>query len=129
MNYVPRQIEATTGASYRRRSHRTIVSVATYKPTAADYVDFFYSHLQKWRSETYYVSSSSELQRHPSFRAIVKMGQIVIPLILNDLKRKPSLLSLALGEITGESLVPAEARGNLKAMADSWISWGSRNGF
>jgi hypothetical protein len=129
MNYVPRQIEITTGASYRHVVHENVISVATYKATASDYFDQFYSHLHKWRSETYFLSSATEIRKHRSFRAIVKMGDAVIPLIIDDLKRSPSLLSLALVDITGESVVPEAARGNVRAMADAWISWGRRNGF
>jgi hypothetical protein len=129
MNYVPRLIEATAGASYKKIVQKTIMSSATYKATTNDYVDSFYANLHKWRSETYYVSSPSELRKHRSFRAIVRMGEPVVPLIIDDLKQSPSLLSLALGEITGESVVPDDARGNVKAMAAAWIAWGRRNGF
>ena len=129
MNYVPRQIEVTSRASYRLVLQTSIVSGATYKATATDYVDMFYANLHKWRSETYYLSSAKELQKHPSFRAIVEMGEPVIALILDDLKRRPSLLVLALSAITAENPVPDADRGIVRAMANAWISWGRRNGF
>jgi hypothetical protein len=129
VNYVPRQIEATSGASYRRIAQTSITTVAAYKATNNDYVDAFYHNLHKWRSETYYMSSAKELQMHPSFRAIIALGEPVISLILDDLKRCPSLLSLTLSAITGENVVPAADRGNIRAMANAWISWGRRNGF
>jgi len=129
VNYVPRQVELTSGASYRIVLQTSIGSSATYKATAADYVDRFYANLHKWRSETYYLSSAKELQKHPSFQAIVEMGEPVIALILDDLKRRPSLLALALSAITDENPVPDADRGNVRAMANAWISWGSRKGF
>jgi hypothetical protein len=129
MNYVPRQIDATSRPSYRRVVQTSVVSGVNYKATTSDYVDAFYANLHKWRSETYYLSSAKELQEHPSFRAIVELGEAAIALILDDLKRRPSLLSLALGAITGENAVPDADKGNVRAMANAWISWGRGNGF
>lgn len=129
MNYMPRQMEANTNVSYQYIAPKSTASCAEYKATTRDYVDDFYAHLQKWRSETYYLSSATELQKHPSFQAIVRMGENVISLILDDLKKTPSLLLFALAKITDETVVAPVDRGNVRAMANAWISWGERNGY
>jgi hypothetical protein len=41
-----------------------------------------------WRSETAYVSSSSDLVAHAAFREIVGMGAPVIPLLLRELENR-----------------------------------------
>ena len=38
---------------------------------------------------------------HPALRAIIAMDEDVVPLILRDLRDKPSLLGWVLPEITG----------------------------
>lgn len=129
MNYMPRPTEANYNALFWSIYAIPTPSIATYKATSGDYVQLFYSHLQKWRSETYYSSSATELQEHPSFKAIVKLGKRVIPLVLDDLRRQPSLLILALHKITGESVVQDADRGNMRAMANAWLLWGERSGY
>ena len=104
-------------------------TLAKYGSSAIDYVQVFYSNLHKWRSETYYISSTTELQAHPSFKAIIAIGEEAIPLILDDLTIRPSLLCLALFDITRETVVPDSDRGNIRAMTNAWISWGRRNGY
>lgn len=68
-----------------------------------------------WRSETAYVSSSSELVGHPAFREIVGMGASVIPFLLRELENRTGHWHRALREITGAdpvSPVSPDDRGN-----------------
>lgn len=101
-------------------------SVGRYTSTPTDYIDRFYSLLRKWQSETYYVSSSEDLRRHAAYRSIVRMGPSVVPLIVDELRREPSLLIMALHDITGISPFAESDRGNIKAMTDCWIAWAER---
>ena len=129
MNAIPSNVRPGTGGYYRVRFEAVPASTERrYAPSWPDYVDRFYSRLQKWRSETYFLSSSEEIQSHPEYRAIIGMGRTVIPLILIELRREPSLLLSALHEITGETPFGSEDRGNLKAMTTAWLAWGERNG-
>ena len=59
MNYPLLQTRGKSGASYKVVAYTEMVSHGVYKPTMGDYVDSFYANLQKWRSETYYLSSGS----------------------------------------------------------------------
>ena len=67
--------------------------------------------------------------KHGSFVSIVNIGELAIPLILDELRVEPSLLFLALRRITGEDPVSPSDRGNIKSMVDAWLAWGKRNGF
>lgn len=100
-----------------------------YRPRSSDYIDYFYSNLRKWESETSVISSVAEMQKHRSFVSIVNIGEMAIPLILDELKVEPSLLFLALAKITSEDPVSPSDRGNIKLMVDAWLTWGERNGF
>jgi hypothetical protein len=68
----------------------------------------------------------TEVIEHPAFRRIVAMGNDAVPFLLRELKRKPSFLVFALGEITGENPVPLSARGKVTEMTKAWLSWGEK---
>src|SRR5712692_5715158 len=61
----------------------------------------------KWKADTEFLSDAGKLINHPAFKAIIALGEEVVPLMLHDLERQPSLWVWALPEITGESPVPA----------------------
>jgi hypothetical protein len=90
--------------------------------------ELFQAAPSEWKRETGFVSSVSEITSHPAFRRIVAWGRSSIPYILQDLSRRPSLLTIALGEITGEDPVPAHATGRVTEMSKSWLAWGEKNG-
>jgi hypothetical protein len=105
MNYIPRPADLKSDGKYRFTGAYNLGGSASYRATTDDYVTHFYAHLNKWRSETYYISSAHELMSHRSFKAIVGMGEAVLPLILDDLKRKPSMLILSLSKIQANLLL------------------------
>jgi hypothetical protein len=65
---------------------------------------------------------------HPAFIEIVLMGHRVVPLIIEELKKRPDLLVGALPRITSENPVSTSDRGNIYAMALAWIEWYRRKG-
>src|SRR5262245_49980008 len=91
-----------------------------YKQHAEDYVARFSKLVRKWRADTAYTSSATEMFEHPAFIEIVGMGDIVVPLIIEEIERQPDLLVGALTRITGENPVAAGDRGNVYAMAIAW---------
>ncbi|MBZ9885629.1 hypothetical protein LB535_25135 [Mesorhizobium sp. CA10] len=97
-----------------------------YHKSKEDYVSRFYQLVRTWRAETAYSSSSSEMFSHPAFREIVSMGRVVVPLIVQELRRQPDLLVAALPQITGDDPVSEDDRGDIYAMAASWIEWYQR---
>ena len=64
---------------------------------------------------------------HPAYQQIIGMGTPALPLIFQELQREPDHWFWALGAITGENPVPEEDAGDLDAMTDAWLSWGSTN--
>jgi hypothetical protein len=56
------------------------------------------------------------------------MGQEAVPYLLREVKREPSLLVMALREITGENPVPRESTGTIREMASAWVAWGEKKG-
>jgi hypothetical protein len=74
-----------------------------------------------WRTETAYVSSTSDLVGHPAFQEIVGMGPAVIPLLLRELEHRTGHWHRALRRITGADPVPPADRGNIGKTAEAWL--------
>jgi hypothetical protein len=87
----------------------------------------------QWRADTLVLSDPGKIMGHPAMRAIIAMGEDVVPLILRDLRDNPSVLVWALPEITGQNLAPPRTEGGfLKRSVDSqiaaWLQWGREKG-
>jgi hypothetical protein len=84
----------------------------------------------RWRAETAYVSSSSDLVGHPAFRDIIALGPPVIPLLLRELEKRTGHWHRALRQITGADPVPPGDRGgNIDKAAEAWLRWGKEQGY
>ncbi|MBI4849315.1 MAG: hypothetical protein HY808_12205 [Nitrospirae bacterium] len=75
----------------------------------------------EWESETAYLSSITEISKHPAYQQIIGMGHVAVPFILSEMKRKPDHWFWALRSITGEDPVLPEHRGRLRQMSEDWL--------
>ena len=83
----------------------------------------------QWTAETGGLSSSHQMLRHPAAQAIIAAGSSVVPYLLTELKKQPSVRWLsALHEITGAQPVPEEDYGRIYKMAEHWLAWAEKNG-
>ena len=100
----------------------------------AESVDQRFRQLEaQWEADTLVLSDPGKIMGHPAMRALVAMGEDVVPLILRDLQDKPSLLVWALPEITGEKLAPPRIEGgflkwSVDAQIEAWLRWGREKG-
>lgn len=83
----------------------------------------------RWRAETRFSSSTTEIATHPAYQRIIGLGPAAIPLILAELGREPAHWFWALTALTGENPVAAEDSGRVPAMAAAWLKWGRENGW
>lgn len=83
----------------------------------------------QWLQERKPVSSVVKMADHPAYKEIIRMGEQAVPLLLEELERKPDHWFFALHMITGADPVPKEARGKLPEMARAWIEWGKEKGY
>jgi hypothetical protein len=90
----------------------------------------FHTLAETWTRETSHLSSTHQMAEHPAYRAIVSLGQPVVPLIFKELARDPGFHWLhALRDITGSGPeIPSEARGKLRPVTECWLSWGKEHG-
>ena len=89
---------------------------------------YFLTLAQEWREATKLDSSMDRITRHPAYRAIMNLGDEVVPLLLEELRKRPEPWFTALRHITGANPVAREQRGDMKAMASAWVRWGQENG-
>lgn len=106
----------------------TSASAARYAPSVADFWDSFYPVLNRWKSETALLSDPERITAHPSFRAIVENAGETLPLIIDELRKGPSLLVWALEDAFGERPYGPGDAGDICKMTEAWIAWAETNG-
>jgi hypothetical protein len=85
--------------------------------------------LGRWREETAYLSSSTKITGHPAYQELIALGPAALPFLFRDLEQTgDGHLSKALAAITGAHPVPAEERGQVRKIAETWLRWARENG-
>lgn len=82
-----------------------------------------------WKTDTKYFSHVRDVASHPSYLEIIAMGKKALPYIFEDLSRGPAPWFTALKAITRINPAPAEARGDITAITNSWLSWAQKNNY
>ena len=82
----------------------------------------------EWKVQSRYLSNTAQMAMLKPYQRIVGMGFSAVPLILEELRRKPDQWFWALEAITEDNPVPPEAAGKVREMARAWIDWGTRRG-
>jgi len=123
------QVEDTWGTT---ENPSVAPAVAAPVKQLVDIRTMFKREAERWSSETGHLSSPTQKMLHPSYQAILGMGQEhreeTIDLLLQDLKenRRPWFWALSYLAQTNP-ITPAEA-GRMDQMIDAWVRWGkSRN--
>jgi len=62
------------------------------------------------------------------YQRIIGMGEAVVPLILEEMRREPGHWFWALQAITESNPIPPGAFGNVREMTDAWLAWGRAQG-
>jgi len=89
----------------------------------------FQALVRQWVRGRGQSSKIKDLAMHRAYQQIIGMGEQAIPLILEEMERKPGHWSWALTAISGEDPVPPSARGRLKETTHAWLEWGTRKGY
>lgn len=90
----------------------------------------FHALANEWRETRNAIGSTLEICSHRAYQQIIGMGQVVVSLILQDLRdRGVDYWFWALAAITGENPVALEHQGRLDDMAKDWLNWGKKQGF
>ncbi len=88
----------------------------------------FRSLAKRWKKDTELDSSITRMIRHSAYQEIIGMGEQVVPLLLDELRREPDFWFAALQKITGVDPVPKASAGKINEMTKAWIDWGRDKG-
>ena len=91
--------------------------------------ELFRQLAERWREETRYLSSTTDIAMHPAYQRIIGLGPAVLPLIFAELQRQPDRWFWALHALTGADPLPPGERGKLGGMTQAWLQWGRENGY
>lgn len=83
----------------------------------------FQNLVTQWKKDTRFSSSLLEICTNSSYQQIIGMGEEVLPLIFDELKKSPGHWFWALKAITRIDPVNPKDRGNLKEMTEAWLFW------
>lgn len=81
-----------------------------------------------WYKETALISSLAEKISHPSYLRIIRMGDEAVPLILEEMRKRPAHWFAAL-DVLVDKEKPAKDAKTLTQAAVAWIKWGEDNGY
>ena len=81
----------------------------------------------EWRAATRLAAGPAAAADHPAYRAVVRLGPGVVPLLLAALADAPDPWFAALRELTGADPVPPPDRGR-PARSGQWLAWGHARG-
>jgi len=99
-------------------------------PTAESIEQRVVCLLGRWREETLYLSSSTRITGHPAYQELIALGPAALPFLFRDLEQtRDGHLSKALTAISGAQPVPADERGQMRKIAETWLRWAKDNGY
>ena len=96
---------------------------------AHSYAERFERLARSWKESIGPTSSIHKMSMHSSYQQIIAMGYSAVSLILEDLQREPNHWFWALRAITGADPVQIENQGNIREMANDWLTWGRSHGY
>ncbi len=83
----------------------------------------------QWYRETGLYSLTTQKIGHPAYTAILSLGPLAVPLILEEMKNGKGHWFGALRDLTGQNPVPENDRGYIDRMRARWLEWGRSEGY
>ncbi|MGI8588242.1 MAG: hypothetical protein ACR2M0_11230 [Chloroflexia bacterium] len=102
-------------------------SVAYIEYDEQELADTFDALARDWQEETGMLSVVQKKAMHPAYQRIIGLGRPAIPLLLRELKERPSHWFWALDAVTGENPVPPGA--DPTEALEAWPRWGKERGY
>ncbi len=92
----------------------------------------FREQADKWARETQHLSSPTQRIMHPSYQAILGMGQDhkqeIIRFLLLDLKQHRRAWFWALSYLAQDNPISQKDAGKMDKMIKAWVDWGKKKG-
>ena len=88
----------------------------------ADITQTFRTLANRWRAETGHLSIVQQKVMNRSYLEIIGLGRPALPLLLRELRERPSYWFLALSSIALEN--PVRAGATFDEAVEDWLAWG-----
>jgi hypothetical protein len=82
--------------------------------------------IDNWTNQTKFMSSISSIIQNSNFKNIISLGKPAVPIILNEIRKKPSNLVWALNYIEGFNISKTPI--SITEACQKWITWGLNSG-
>ena len=82
---------------------------------------------KRWKRDLKFFSFAYLAYTHEDYLKIIKMGKKALPYILKDLEKTRRYWFHALTQITGESIIKEEDKGDLNKMTKCWLDWAKKS--
>ena len=131
MNYAYAHWPKSIGSEGRYNQNLRATSCTTagrYVRSRTDFISRFYSLLRQWNSETAFSSDPDEITANRSYQELIALGANITPLVVDELRRGPSVLVWLLDDMYNIQPYSSDETGNISAMSNAWIAWAVRNG-
>ena len=79
-----------------------------------------------WKNEIRFVSSADKIVEHPCYQFIIRLGPVMVPFIIEDLRKEANHWFHALRVLTGHT-PESRHHGNLGQMRSAWLQWAEEN--
>jgi hypothetical protein len=122
-------LQQVLGLGMNRESLLNDVTRQMWPDTLAELRRRFQKLAKQWKKETAFTSSQVEKATNPSYQQIIGMGPWAVPLILEELARRPDHWFWALKAITSNDPAREEDRGDLDKMTRAWLRWAEEKGW
>jgi hypothetical protein len=129
--------EAPGANTWWKHESRALAAGAWQAQSAVPYIlrrqdanrlaELFTSLAETWRTETIFASAAQAIVLHPAYQRIIGLGYPAVPLILRELRERPSHWFPALTAITGED--PADSNIDFNGRVQAWLAWGRARGY
>lgn len=77
----------------------------------------------QWKNESWISPTAKAMKELESFRNLITLGEVIIPLILKDIKSVP-FIYIALYDLTEERPTSEFKPGDIAGIEQAWIDWG-----
>jgi hypothetical protein len=121
-NHHGSQADAWHKAAQKQKLKHTLVRLQHSKAAASQ--KRFDSLVARWKADTAFSSSDTDVVMHPAYQDVIGMGKRAIPMILRELKTSGGNWFWALRHISGENPIDPLDVGKTRKMSEAWIRWG-----
>ncbi len=95
--------------------------------TGAELAKEFHALVERWKRETFSLSSLTKIYAHPAYQRIMAMGVAGIPLVLKELQKDQGHWFYALKFMAGNNV--SDGMTNFEDAKAAWLEWGYKNNY